>query len=363
MPDPSATLTADTLAAPPAWRARAGWPLLLAISAALVGLLELAGLPAALLLGPMLGGVAVSGLGIGGVAIPKRIFQASQAVVGCMIAAAIPASVFGVMAKDWPIFTAGVVAVIVLSSALGWALTRLQVLPGTTAIWGASPGAATAMVILAESFGADIRLVAFMQYIRVVCVAGTAAIVARLFNVAGGAPALVEPWFPALQPGAFATTLAIALAGLATGIFTRIPAGQLLVPLFGGMALIHLAGLPVQLPEWLLAAAYAVIGWTIGLRFTRPILRHAARALPAVLGSTAILLAACAGLAYALHRFAGVDALTAYLAASPGGVDSVAIIAASSHVDMPFVMAMQTARFLLVMLTGPAIARMLARQG
>ena len=40
-------------------------------------------------------------------------------------------------------------------------------LPGTTAVWGSSPGAATAMVLMAEAFGADARLVAFMQYLRV----------------------------------------------------------------------------------------------------------------------------------------------------------------------------------------------------
>jgi uncharacterized membrane protein AbrB (regulator of aidB expression) len=44
-----------------------------------------------------------------------------------------------------------------------------------------------------------------------------------------------------------------------------------------------------------------------------------------------------------------------------GGADSVAIIAASSHVDMPFVMAMQMARFILVLLVGPALARAVAR--
>jgi uncharacterized protein len=56
------------------------------------------------------------------------------------------------------------------------------------------------------------------------------------------------------------------------------------------------------------------------------------------------------------------DPLTAYLATSPGGADSVAIIAASSsHVDVPFVMAMQMARFILVLLVGPALARAVAR--
>lgn len=58
--------------------------------------------------------------------------------------------------------------------------------------------------------------------------------------------------------------------------------------------------------------------------------------------------------------FAGVDPLTAYLATSPGGADSVAIIAANTKVDMPFVMAMQSGRFIVVMLIGPALARYIA---
>ena len=63
-----------------------------------------------------------------------------------------------------------------------------------------------------------------------------------------------------------------------------------------------------------------------------------------------------------LVHWAHIDPLTAYLATSPGGADSVAIIAASSPVDVPFVLTMQVLRMLFVMATGPAIARMLARQ-
>jgi uncharacterized protein len=54
--------------------------------------------------------------------------------------------------------------------------------------------------------------------------------------------------------------------------------------------------------------------------------------------------------------------MTAYLATSPGGADSVAIIAASSHVDTSFVMAMQMARFVAVLIFGPALARFVAGQ-
>jgi len=116
------------------------------------------------------------------------------------------------------------------------------------------------------------------------------------------------------------------------------------------------------LPPLLLAACYTLVGWSIGRRFTREIILYAAKAFPRVAASTLSLIALCGGLAYALHIVAGTEPLTAYLATSPGGADSVAIIAASSKVDVPFVMAMQTARFLLVLAIGPSLARALARR-
>ena len=56
------------------------------------------------------------------------------------------------------------------------------------------------------------------------------------------------------------------------------------------------------------------------------------------------------------------DAVTAYLATSPGGADSVAIIAQATPVDVPFVMAMQVLRFVAVLVVGPPLARAVARR-
>ena len=154
--------------------------------------------------------------------------------------------------------------------------------------------------------------------------------------------------------------MAIAGFGAALGWRLRLPAGALLVPLAAGAAL-HVAGLArIELPPWLLALSYAALGWNIGLGFNRRILRHASRALPQVALSTLALIAFCGVLALLLSRFLGVDPLTAYLATSPGGMDTVAIIAASSKVDVSFVMALQTARFVIVLLVGPRLARLVA---
>jgi uncharacterized membrane protein AbrB (regulator of aidB expression) len=62
-----------------------------------------------------------------------------------------------------------------------------------------------------------------------------------------------------------------------------------------------------------------------------------------------------------LTRVLHVDLMTAYLATSPGGLDTVAIIAAGTRVDMAFVMALQTLRLFTILLTGPALARFISR--
>jgi membrane AbrB-like protein len=133
-----------------------------------------------------------------------------------------------------------------------------------------------------------------------------------------------------------------------------------LLPLVAGMVLQATLGISIELPPWLLAGCYAAIGWSIGLRFTRPLLEYAVRALPRVLLSIAALIAICSVIGAVLSLAMGVEPLTAFLATSPGGADSIAIIAASSDVDLPFVMAMQTTRFMLVVLLGPTIARLVA---
>lgn len=343
-----------------AWPVRVQWALLLALSVLFaLGFIALR-LPAALLLGPMAAAILVAASG-GSARLPFPPFFAAQAIIGCMIADKLPLSLAGEVARNWPIFIGGVLSVIFAASLLGWLLARWRVLPGATAVWGSAPGAATAMTLMSESYGADMRLVALMQYLRVVCCAVVASFVARLWtDGSGGAPPPIV-WLPAVPLLPFAATLALAAVGVAAGLGRRIPGGAMLTPLALGLALKAIFGMSFALPPWLLAMSYAIVGWGVGVRFTPDILGHAARALPRVLAAILALIAICGGFAVVLHFVAGVDALTAFLATSPGGADSVAIISASSKVDMPFVMAMQMTRFILVILFGPLLARFIAQ--
>jgi uncharacterized protein len=336
------------------------WGALLAASLLSISAFELMRLPAALLLGAIAAAILLSWFG-GRVRIPAWAFVIAQGFVGCLIARSITPDIVMTIFRKWPMFLFLIGAVIFFAAGLGYVLARWKVLPGTTAVWGSSPGAATAMVLMADAFGGDMRLVAVMQYLRVACVGLAASVVARAWSASGGAAPVAIDWFPPLAAGPFQGTLALAIGGAIVGVKARIPAGPLLLPLFVGAPLSASHMLAITLPPWLLAICYALVGWSIGLRFTREIVLHASKQLPRILASIFTLIAMCGGLAFALHEAAGTDALTAYLATSPGGADAVAIIAASSRVDMPFVMAMQIGRLLLVILIGPSLARMIAR--
>jgi hypothetical protein len=340
---------------------RAQWGLLLGASVLLAILFEMMGLPAALLLGPMIAGIILASSG-GAIRTPRLPVIAAQTVVGCLVARAFTADIAIAFFAGWPLFLGTVLAMIAASAALGWLLSHLEVLPGTTAVWGTAPGGASAMMLMAGDFGADVQLVAFMQYLRVVVVAATSSIVAGLWVGASVPVAHEMVWFPPLSWPHFIGTLAVAGLGGVLGTWLRLPAGALLVPMFAGAVLAGTGLLTITLPPWLLAISYAFLGWNVGLGFTRAILTHAFRALPQVLFTIFVLIAVSGILAVMLVIGAGIDPLTAYLATCPGGVDSIAIIAASSRVDMSFVMALQAARLLLVLIAGPPLARLIARR-
>jgi membrane AbrB-like protein len=335
------------------------WSILFTLSLVLAASFEAIHLPAALLLGPMIAAIAISASG-GRVCVPELPFLFAEGAVGCLIARGVPASVFGEIGKEWPLFLGGVFVVIAAAGTLGYLLARLCVFPGSTAVWGSSPGAATAMVLMAEANGADVRLVAFMQYLRVVCVAAVASIISQIWMSGTHLPRPQVVWFAPFDAHV-AATLAIVVVGVTIGKITKIPAGPLLVPLLAGIVAQSSRVTTIDLPQWLLAISYTIVGWNIGLRFTRGILTYVAKAFPRILASIGALIAICGAFGALLVRVAGIDPLTAYLATSPGGADSVAIIAASSRVDVPFVMTMQTARFLIVLLVGPALSRFIAR--
>jgi membrane AbrB-like protein len=344
------------LSSPPA----AQWAALAALSAVIGWVWITVGLPAGLLMGPMIAGIV---FGVNGVRleVPQWPYLGAQGLIGAMVSASITPGIVGSLTHEWVLFCSIMTATVLGAAGIGWLISRSGLIPGATAVYGTAPGAATAMMLLGEAEGADARLVAFMQYSRVLLVAFGAAIVARFW--AGGASGVRAPgpWLT-VHWGNLGMVLALAALGQQVARWLRVPAWALLGPMLL-LSTLHAGGwLAIDLPRWILAAAYALLGWHIGLGFRREFLRHAGRTLPVVVGAALCLMSLCGLLGWGLMHVAHIDALTAYLATSPGGLDSVAIIAASTpRVDLQFVLALQSVRLVFVIGLAPLITRLIVR--
>jgi membrane AbrB-like protein len=341
-------------------RRAAQWAALLAASLIVSEMAARAGFSAAFLLGALLCGAAFSASGVE-LRIPRPLLSFSQGIIGCLVARSLTQAILVSIGRDWLVMMLAVGSTVLAAALVGWTLAKSGTLPGATAAWGSSPGAASAMVLMSGDFGADVRLVAFMQYLRMSLVVLTASVVSRVLTNGAkvAAPAIASS--SALSLAALAQTVAIAAAGAWVGRRFKIPSGALLVPLVLGAALQATGLVEIALPPWLLHATYAAVGWYVGLSFDRAVLSRVFKATPRLVLSTLLLIGLCAVSALLLHRWTGIDLLTAYLATSPGGLDSIAVIAVGSSANISFVLAMQTLRLFIVILTGPPIARLISR--
>lgn len=335
------------------------WTSIIVLSVVFTSVLLVAKLPAALMFGPMLAAIVVERIDLGP-KLPKVLFGVAQAAIGCLIAKAMTPSIMTNLANQWTQFIVITAGTVGISCLLGWLVSRGRMMPGTTAVWGLLPGAASAMMILAEEFGADSRLVAFMQYLRVVIVGLTASIITRFWVQNSAIPSAGQDWFAPFNMLGLVFSILIIFIGTALGPSVKVPASTLLIPMVLGCFLQLFGIAQLELPQWFLAFPYCFLGWYIGLRFTKESLKHAFQILPMTLGLIFTMIVFGAGLAWTLVRFCKIDPLSAYLATSPGGMDAVAIIASSVDVNMPLIMSMQMARFLMVLIVGPPISKFIA---
>lgn len=344
----------------------ARWPrplqwFILILGAGVVGqVLDWLKVPAGAFLGPMF--VAIF-LGVNGIAIrlPRIAFGCAQGAVGLLVAHSMTMAVLLSLLQQWWLMLGVTVFTVLLSAIVGIGMIRIGGLDGSTAAWGTTPGAAAAMVAMAEDDGADSRVVATMQYVRVVCVVAAGALVSHWLGAhSTGGPTTAPPlaWNATLLVELLLNLLII-VVGLVAG--RRISAGALLVPLFIGSALQVTGLLRVGLPLPLMELAYGVLGAYVGLRFDRQTVQYVAKRLPLMIGGALVLILLCAGFAWIVARWLHVDFLSLYLATSPGGLDAMAIIAVDTQSDVGLVLAMQTIRLFGVVLTGAYLARLVIR--
>lgn len=324
--------------------------------------LAAAGLASASLFAGLLVGIAYALLGRVSIDAPRVLLVGSQAVIGVGAGSLLGQAALLDLVTDWVPFLVLSVATIALSVALGIFLARFTALDALTASFGMMGGGAQGIVAISEELGADERLVATMQYLRVVIIVATVPLVAA---VAFGAS---DSSNGSDDAGAVTVTDLLFVAGTATaGLLlarlARLPTGALLGPMVvAGGVVVGAGSFDPTVPRVLQAVALAGIGLSVGLRFTAESLRAAGRILPAVVAAIVFMIVVCGVVGALLAPLAHVSQLAGYLATSPGGLSVAVGIAVSSETDGPFVVSLQVVRLFLLLLAAPFLARALAQR-
>jgi membrane AbrB-like protein len=339
------------------WAALGVATAVLAVGAGAIGV-PAPGLFAAILVGL----VWALAAGADGMAPPRRVVLAAQAVIGATLGAYFELAPLTALGGRWLPVGAVVAATLVVSLLAGLLVAMVARLDRPTALLGLVAGGASAIVALSDELGADARLVAVMQYARVLVVVLLAPLLTA-FALGERAGTGGSGGADAAAAADLVYTLAASGVGLLLARRLGAPAPALLGPLVVGAGLTA-TGLPsgAGVPGLVQELAFAVIGLQVGLRFTPATIRRAGRLLPVVLAAVVGMIGLCAGLAAALVALAGVRFVDAYLATTPGGIYAVLAIAVGSDADTTFVTAVQVLRMLIMVLAAPPLVRLLANR-
>lgn len=345
------------------------WVLLSVLVAAVSAVFELVGLPTPLLFGGLVGALVYAlARPQRPLALPGPSFTAGQAVVGIIIGSTIDWQGLADLGADWFIVLLVSCFSVIVSVLLGQLLTRHGA-SRVTATFSSIAGGAAGLTALADELGADARVVASLQYLRLLVVLVTLPIVVTVGFGAesrgtsgGGGGWSFADW--ALGDWALSAgfSLVAIVLGLLAGRLARLPAAAILGPLVAASLLTLLPVFDdVRVPAVVAAVGYLAIGVQVGLKFTVASIKSIGAMVPTALFTIIITLAACAALGWVLSQTTDATGLDAYLATTPGGIYAVMGTAAETGTDPGFVAASQVLRVLIVLGIAPLLAAWLRR--
>jgi membrane AbrB-like protein len=347
-------------------RAARDWLIVLIATVAGGWLADQVGVPSGYLFAAMLTGLVFAIARPGRLALPDAGFRLGQTITGVALGTYLQSSTLTGLGSRWIPVIAVSLATLAVTIAAGIVLARIADVDRPTASMGMIAGGASGIVGMSDELGADDRLVAFMQYLRVLVITLlTPLIVPLAFGVhphrAHGAPA-GQPTLGSLS--GWALLVGAGVIGARLGPRLRLPAPALLGPLIlTGVLSISGAIGSTQVAPLARELGFSLIGLRIGLGFERDTLRRMARLALPVAVAIAFLLVACFGLGLLLEPTANVSLLDGYLATTPGGLYAVLAIAFGANANTTFILAVQGLRLLVMVLLAPLAVRRLAGPG
>lgn len=155
--------------------------------------------------------------------------------------------------------------------------------------------------------------------------------------------------------------IACGIVGGLLFFFLHIPGGAMLGAVVAVLAVKMLGHVETDTPHLFQLGAQIAIGVMVGNMMTGGTLLEIRAMAPLMFGSTALLVVAGALGAWFICRSAGLDAGSAILATSPGGLQAVVGMASDLGTNAPAVLAFHLVRLYTVLLLAPFLGWLLHR--
>lgn len=328
------------------WGAAGGW------------LFSLAGIPLAWMIGSMMftAGLAVAGVRLKG---PGKSRAIMITVLGVMLGSAFTPEVLE-HASSWIVTIAVLlVFVVVVTVFLSWGFQRFAGMPKREALLAATPGGFGEMVLIAESYGIDVRSISLIHATRVMFTVMLIPLYFRIFE--GYTPPDVSPMGTitdmGLKDGAI---LAVCAAvGYLGAKKLKIPAAALLGPMVVS-AVVHFLGFTdAKPPGELVNLAQLVIGTNVGCRFVGVERRQLINPVGVGIVGAAVTLGLALGAASVLHQVTNLDYNALWISFAPGGLAEMTLISLAMHIDTAFVSTHHIVRILFIVMAISVVTRVL----
>jgi membrane AbrB-like protein len=316
-------------------------------------------LPAAWLAGAL---VAVSALALVGVPVhlPDTLRKVIFVVLGISLGAAVtPETVAGI--RTWPITLA--LLAVSLPVTMGAVMLYLRFVSKwkyRETLYASAPGALSAVLAMASEARVDVRMVAFVQTVRVFLL--IAALPGLLLAAGLSASVGAIPPTAGVHAASLQDTLIMAATGIASALIAdrlRVPGGLLIGPMIVN-GFLHGAGyVQGNIPSVLLLASFVVLGAFTGTRFAGTTPAMIRRLLIDSIGAFVVALTVCACFAFLAAWLSGENLAKTIVAFAPGGLEAMTILAFMIGLDPAFVGAHHLARFILIALLLPFAGRWL----
>ena len=149
-------------------------------------------------------------------------------------------------------------------------------------------------------------------------------------------------------------TLGIGTAGGLLFLWANLPGG-LISGAMVAVGLAALAGRPLAVPAHITQSVLVLLGISLGSLASRQLIQHIS-AYPLTIGLLALAtFCSTFGSSLYLQRFHGWDRTSAFLAASPGALSQITILAAERGADVPAIAVVQTMRVIILTAALPLV--------